>query len=188
MMVDKEQEDFANVSASLGTLDHLQAQAQEQMASISQIPLVWFLGITPTGLNPTADGEIRVFYDRVRDWQERIGHHLTKAIEILQLNEFGEIDPDIQFEWKSLWQLDEAGEAAVQKIKIDTDDVLIAAGVISPEEVRTRLAGDPESPYHGLEGPPPEPPDMPPPGEEDAAGKVGGAAIQGKETGANSGV
>ena len=161
MLVDKEQEELTNISAPLGTLDHLQAQAQEQMASVAQIPLVWFLGITPTGLNPTADGEIRVFYDRVKDWQERFGHNVTKALDILQLNEFGEIDDGIGYDFLPLWQLDDAGLAAVQKTKADTDDVLIAAGVVSPEEVRIRVASDPDSGFHGLEGPPPDPPALP---------------------------
>ncbi|MDP9128634.1 MAG: DUF1073 domain-containing protein, partial [Pseudomonadota bacterium] len=50
MILDMVKEDFVNVSAPLGSLDALQAQAQEQMASIASIPLVKLLGITPSGL------------------------------------------------------------------------------------------------------------------------------------------
>jgi phage-related protein (TIGR01555 family) len=188
MMVDQETEDLTNVSAPLGTLDHLQAQSQEQMASVSQLPLIWLLGITPTGLNATAEPEIRVFYDRIQATQEQVfGPNLTKVLEILQLNEFGSIDPAITFEFVPLWQLDAAGMAAVQKTKADTDAVYMADGVIAPEEVRDRLAADPESPYHGLEGPPPDPPDMlENPDMKDNAEKIGAAGEEGKQTGANA--
>jgi hypothetical protein len=188
MVIDKEAEDLSNVSAQLGTLDKLQAQAQEQMASVAQTPLVWLLGVTPTGLNPSADGEIRVFYDRVRGWQERAGSQITAALEILQLNEFGDIDPDIGFEFLPLWQLDDAGRAAVHKTQADTDSVLIADGVIAPEEARTRLAADAEGPYHGLEGPPPEPPeqiDADP--DQDDAEAIAKRGAEGSEAGANNG-
>ena len=188
MMIDKEAEELENVSAPLGTLDHLQAQAQEQMASVAQIPLVWLLGVTPTGLNASAEPEIRVFYDRVRDWQERSGAQVTRALEILQLNEFGEIDEDIGYEFLPLWQLDDAGRAATEKIKADTDSVMIADGVISPEEARIRLAADPESSHHGLQGSPPDPPEQLDPDTDDDAGKVGTGAVEGGSKGANSGV
>ncbi|MDR3534012.1 MAG: DUF1073 domain-containing protein [Rhodopila sp.] len=191
MLVDKDQEDFGNVSAPLGTLDKLQAQAQEQMASVSQEPLIKLLGITPTGLNATTDGEIRVWYDRVRAKQEKtFGHLLTTALKVLQLNEFGSIDPHITYEFLPLWELDAAGRAAVEKQKADTDQVYMTTAVISNEEVRDRLRGDPESPYHGLKGPAPDPMDVPGMGggEEDDADRIGREGAEGSESGANSGV
>ena len=190
MMIDKEREELTNVSAPLGTLDRLQAQAQEQMASVSQEPLIKLLGITPTGLNATTDGEIRVWYDRVRAKQEKaFGHLVTVALKVIQLSESGAIDEEIEYEFVALWELDAAGRAAVEKIKADTDTVYMAGAVISNEEVRTRLAGDPESPYHGLEGPAPEPVDEG--GDEDDqddADRVGREGAEGSETEANSGV
>ena len=160
MLVDKDSEDLTNVSASLAGLDKLQAQSQEQMASVSQEPLIKLLGVTPTGLNATSDGEIRVWYDRVKAKQEKVfGHVLTRALEVIQLSEFGEIDDDITFEFCPLWELDDAGRAAVEKTRADTHAVYLDGGVVAPEEIRTALAGDESSPYHGLDlsGPPPEP-------------------------------
>src|SRR6266702_5915970 len=45
MALNKETEEFNNVSAPLGTLDQLQAQTQEHIAAIARIPLVKLLGI-----------------------------------------------------------------------------------------------------------------------------------------------
>lgn len=192
MLVDKETEELENIAAPLGSLDKLQAQAQEQMASVSQEPLIKLLGITPSGLNATTDGEIRVWYDRVKAKQEKtFGAALTDALKVIQLSETGAIDPEITYEFLPLWELDAAGRAAVEKMKADTDAVYMTESVITNEEVRTRLAGDPESPYHGLEGPAPEVPD---PMEQfeadnkDDAEKVGKEGVEGSESGANSGV
>jgi len=192
MLIDKESEDLTNISAPLGSLDKLQAQAQEQMASVSQLTLIWLLGITPTGLNATAEGEIRVQYDRIKSLQEKVfGAILTDALEIIQLSEFGEIDPGIGYEFLPLWELDDAGRAAVEKTKADTDAVYMTEGVVTNDEVRDRLASDPLSPYHGLKGAAPEPPGMFDAGvnlDDDDADKIAGQGASGGQTGANSGV
>lgn len=157
---DKDTEDFKLLAVPLSGLDSLQAQSQEQMASVSQTPLVKLLGIQPAGLNASSDGEIRVFYDTIHALQEHLfSNSLKIMLDCIQLHLWGEIDQDIGFKWVPLWQLDEAALASVRKTEADTAGVLIQEGVISPEEERTRLAGDADSPYHGLEGPPPEPPE-----------------------------
>ncbi|HEV2540205.1 MAG TPA: DUF1073 domain-containing protein [Frateuria sp.] len=151
MLLDMESEDFFQFNTPLSGLDALQAQAQEQMASVSNIPLVKLLGITPTGLNASSEGEIRVFYDYVHSQQELHREPLKRAIDLIQLSEFGEIDPDIDFMFEPLHQLSDLEQAQVRKADADTDQVLIDAGVITQEEARKRLAADPDSPYHGLE-------------------------------------
>ncbi len=161
MMVDKEAEDLANVSAPISGLDKLQAQSQEQLASVSTQPLVVQTGITPSGLNASSDGEIRIWYDRVLAAQEAVFRdNLEDCLDILQLVEFGEVDPTIKVRFVHLWQLDEAGDAAVQKTLADRDVELVEAGVLSPEEARTRLAKDPGSGYNNIDvSDVPEPPE-----------------------------
>jgi phage-related protein (TIGR01555 family) len=109
-----EGEDFFNVSTPLGTLDKLQAQAQEQIASVCGIPLVKLLGVTPSGLNASSDGEVRVFYDHIHAYQEKLfGENLKRVLGFVQLSEFGDIDEDIGFEFEPLWQMSEAEKADV---------------------------------------------------------------------------
>ena len=152
MALNRDTEEFNNVSAPLGSLPDLQAQTQEHMAAIARIPLVKFTGLQPAGLNASSEGEIRVFYDSIKAFQEAIYREpLTAVLNFIQLSEFGEIDPDITFDFVDLWQLDDAGEAAVQKTKADTDTAYLADGVITPEEVRQRVANDKKSQYQGLD-------------------------------------
>ncbi|GJD63766.1 DUF1073 domain-containing protein [Methylobacterium frigidaeris] len=160
--INKETEDMKNVSAPLGTLDVLQAQSQEHMASVSGIPLIKLLGIQPAGLNASSEGEIRVFYDGIGSYQEAsLTPNLTTMSGIIQLNLWGEVDPNITTVWEPLWSLSDKERAEVRKLEADTDEVLIDSGVIAPTESRKRLADDQDSLYHGLD------PDDLPEGEED---------------------
>jgi uncharacterized protein len=181
MILNRDSEEFFQVSTPLSTLDALQAQAQEHMAAVSRIPLVKLLGITPSGLNATDEGQIRSFYDWIHGFQELLLRKpITTMLGFIQLSEFGEVDKDIIFDFKPLWQLDESGKAAIQKTKADTHDAYIAMGVVGPEEVRTAIAADSESPYAGLdldaELPPQIPSENDPPdhmGEEPKPGAEG---------------
>ena len=152
MMVDKETEEVDQINTPLAGVHELQAQAQEQMASVSSIPLVVLLGITPSGLNASSDGEIRVFYDYVKGQQESIFREpLKRVIDIIQLSEFGDIDPDITFEFVPLYEMSKKELAEIRKSDADMDAVYVTNGILAPEEIRERLATDPDSPYHALE-------------------------------------
>ena len=161
MMIDNETEELQNVSTPLGTLDALLSISQEQMASVSGIPLVILLGLTPSGLNASSDGEVRAFYSVIKAYQERVFRKTyQRVLDIVQLSEFGEIDPSIRFEFHDLWEMPETDQAAMQKAKTEVDVGYVGAGIISPEEVRERLTQDQTSPFHGLNlasAPPPVP-------------------------------
>lgn len=140
------------VNAPLSGLDSLQAQAQEQMAFAPSIPLVFLLGITPNGLNASSEGEIRVFYDYIHALQNAVYKTpLKKAIDVIQLSEFGDIDPDIFFEFEPLYEMSAKEKAEIRKTDADTDAVYITNGALSASEVREKIADDPDSPYHSLD-------------------------------------
>lgn len=150
-VLDKEREKLDLLAAPLSGLDRLQAQAQEQMCSVAQEPLVKFTGITPSGLNASAEGEIRVFYDRIHAFQENVFRTpLTTILHLIMLNLWGEIDPDITFSFASLWQMNEATQANVQKTRTEIDAQNIRAGIVTPQEARSRTAHDLHSPYDGI--------------------------------------
>jgi len=181
MILDNESEDLAQVNTPLSTLDALQAQSQEHMASISSIPLVKLLGTQPAGLNASSDGEIRVFYDAIAaSQQDNLRPLIKKALDIIQLSEFGEIDAGIDFDFLPLYQMDETQQATIRKTEADTDAVYIQAGVLDPSEVRQRLANNPDSPYDGL-----DPDDMP---EAPDMGMMPGEGQKADEEGEEKGV
>ena len=75
---------------------------------------------------------------------------LKRAIDLVQLSLFGDIDPDIDFVFEPLYQLSEAELATARKTEAETDQVLITAGVITQDEARTRIASDPDGAYNSL--------------------------------------
>lgn len=165
-VIDKDDEDFANVSASLSSLDKLQAQAQEQMASIAGIPIVLLLMITPSGLNASSEGEIQAFWDWVHSYQESFFRtHLTTVINMLQISEFGEVDPDITWTFARLEGLNDLEWSQKELAQAQTDTAYVDAGIIDPIEVRKALVANSQSRYHGLDVddvPEPPEPELPP--------------------------
>lgn len=161
MAVDKEMEDFANVSVPITGVSDIVAQSQEHMSSVSSIPLVLLTGITPAGLNASSDGEIRVFYDTILAKCEKdIRRPLEWITNMVQLSLFNEIDPDIKFEFVSLWEMSDKDKADIRKSNADAAAVYIANGVISPEEDRERLQNEDGGMYAGtLDGEAPELPE-----------------------------
>ena len=152
MMTDKDTEEFENISAPLGTLDMLQAQAQEQMASVSHQPLVKAFGIQPAGLNASSDGEIRVWYDYVVAFRQLfICPNLDRIFRFAQINIWGVVDPEMTYEFPSLYEMDEKQRAEIRKIDADTDGVLVEIGAVDAVEVRARVAADEASPHSSLD-------------------------------------
>lgn len=139
-IVDKEAEELINVSAPLGGLDKLQAQSQEHMAAIAGIPLVKLLGITPSGLNASSDGEIRCFYDKIAAFQEAVLRKpIQRILEIIQLHLFGKIDENITFDFSPLWQLDEVQQSQVDMNTAQTLGNYTMNGILSEDEARTGI-------------------------------------------------
>jgi len=171
MALDKDTEEFFNISTPLGTLDALQAQAQEQMASVWSIPVAILLGLQPKGLNASSEAEVRIFYDFLGSAQENIVREpLTTIINAIQLSLFNEIDDSITFKFEPLWSLSDKERAEVKKIEAETGQILIDAGVIHPQEERRRIADDTDMGYNSIDVEDvPEEPEEIVPGEGGAA-------------------
>ena len=158
-VLNKATEEFKNVSASLSGLHELQAQAQEHMASVSRIPLVKLTGISPSGLNASSEGEIRAYYDTISAYQNRFFRpNLTKVINFIQLSLWGEIDPEITFEFEPLWELSNKEKSEKEKDDAERDQKYVDMGAFSPGEIRKIKIDDPTLPYTDMD--PEEVPDL----------------------------
>lgn len=152
MVFDKETEELVQVNTPLSGLHELQAQSQEQMCSVSRTPAVILTGVSPSGLNASSDGEIRIFYDWIAAQQEANWRTPIEAVlKVAQLSLWGEIDSSISFEFVPLYQMTPAEEADIRAKDSASAGAYIDRGVISPQEERERIARDPVSGYHGLD-------------------------------------
>lgn len=148
LLMDQEGEELIQINTPLTGLVDLWAKSQELMAMPSHTPLVKLTGITPSGLNASSDGEIRVYNDWISSLQYAfILPQIMKILRLIQMSLFGEIDNNIVFEFNSLKQLDDNEQADVNLKKAQVASVLIESGVISQEDERTRLSQDDSSGY-----------------------------------------
>lgn len=131
--------------------------------------------ISPSGFNATGESDIRNYYDHIASQQEKVLRAgIQRALECIQLREFGEIDSSLGFDFAPLGEEDRAAIATQQKTKADTIAVYLDRGIISAEEARAALVSDPDSGFAEI-----DPDDLPeeagapgemPPGMEMAAG------------------
>ena len=152
MLLDKDLEELVQINTPLSGLHELQAQSQEHMCSVSRMPAIILTGISPSGLNASSDGEIRIFYDWIAAQQEAYWREpLEVILKAVQLSLFGEIDQDIGFTFVPLYQMTPKEESDIRLQDSQADCAYVAAGIIDPSEVRDRLAKDPNSGYMGLD-------------------------------------
>lgn len=175
-LTDKDMEELENIAVPLSGLHELQQQAQEQLASVSRIPLSIYLQISPTGLNANSDGETRNFYADVHSMQEKnMRPGLATILQAVQLSLFGKMIDGLTFEFLPLWEMDDKDKAEMRKADADADIGYVNGGIISPEEVRERLSNDESSLYHGVDLTDP-PPDMGNDDDDPASDSPTGAA------------
>lgn len=191
-LLNKGTEEFSNVNVPLSGLHELQAQAQEHLSSVSQIPTAIYTGISPTGLNASSEGEIRIFENTIHAYQEsRFRKHLNVTVNFCMLSLWGSVDPDIVYDFVPLREMTEKETAEINKLKAETDDLLLnGCQAIDPGEIRTRVAGDADSGYDNID--PDDEPDIPEPEiPEEGGGKIdlkgntsfgGGAKSKGGDT------
>jgi hypothetical protein len=87
----------------------------------------------------------------VADQQELLlRSNLETMMKVIMLDQFGEVDDDITFDFASLFALTGKEEALIRKSDSDRDIGYIQQGVLSPEEVRNRIAKDPASGYDAI--------------------------------------
>jgi len=152
MTLDMEGEDFVQVNTPLSGLGDIVSQQLELLAAISRTPAVKLLGISPKGFNATGEYDESNWYDHVASQQSAVfAQPLDVAVKVIQLSEFGQIDPDLTHAFLPLHELSEVEKATNRKSNADTAAAYIDRGVISVEEERARLAKDPDSGYESLD-------------------------------------
>lgn len=152
IVYDKEAETANYIAAPLTGYTDIYAKFQEAIASIPGIPFVKLFGQTPSGLNASSEGEIKVWYDKIKSIQEaHIRPILQWMLNAIQINRFGEIDHAITFDFSSLWQTDDEKEANIALRKAQTDQINLQEGKITADEARERESNDEDSLYRSVD-------------------------------------
>ncbi|MBR8475827.1 DUF1073 domain-containing protein [Burkholderia cenocepacia] len=152
MALDMDKEDFIQVNTPLSGLSDIVSQQLELLAAISRTPAVKLLGIAPRGFNSTGEYDEANWYDHVASQQQIVfADNLDRAIQIIQLSEFGRIDEDLTHKFVALHELSEAEKAQNRKTNAEAFAIHFDRGAVSNEEERIRLASDPDSGYDSID-------------------------------------
>lgn len=164
-LIDKDSENVIKLETPLSGVTDIVRQALEFLAALNRTPAVKLLGISPSGFSATGESDIRNYYDHIKSQQEKVLRAgILRALECIQLHEFGALDRTLGFDFAPLGEEDRAALATQQKTRADTAAVYLDRGVVSAEEVRASLANDPDSGFTDI-----DPDDLP-----ESAGIAGG--------------
>lgn len=149
ILVDAEDEDYQRVesTAMSGYPDVLDRFAL-WLAGAARIPVTILMGQAPAGLSATGDSDIRWFYDRVRTQQQNVLApavlRLSRILCAAQDGPTGGVIPEtLTPTFPPLWQMTDAEKAELRAKQATTDQVYIAAQVLTPEEVAlARFSGE----------------------------------------------
>lgn len=148
LVLNNETEEYFQYDTNLSGLDKLQAQAVEHISYATRIPLVKQLGVTPSGLNASSEGELRVFYDTIKAYQESMFREaLTKVLKLVQLNLYGKIDENLTFEFVPLFELTETEKVRMHYDQARADALYVQEGILTPEQAHDKVVNEPETPY-----------------------------------------
>lgn len=174
VLLDKDMEEFEQINTPIGGVSELVQMSLDLLATIAHRPKTILFGDVPKGLSSNDDGSIRAYYDYVLSQNNKIGRNpMEKVLKILELEALGDIDNEIGFKFKSLWEMDDKEVAELNNINAQKDVAYITSGVLSPEEVRKSLANNPNSGYSNIDVEDiPEQPEDDMQGEEQTIGDV----------------
>ncbi len=151
-LLDKEREELEQINTPLAGVTDIVSMSLDLAPVILGISKDKYFGDLPKGLNASSEGTNRIYYDKIHSLNEKISYDaVEKVLKILQLNLYGEIDPNISFEFAPLWEMDERERAEINKINADTAAIYVDRGSLSNTEVRGALADNPNSGYSNID-------------------------------------
>lgn len=141
LLIDKDMEEWQQFTMSLNTLDKLLNQNLELIAAYTRIPATKLFGTSPQGFGSSGEHELKNYHEFIRSVQQScLLSHVGKSYDMIQLDLFGKINPDIRFEFNPL---ETASELEKSQIMMNKSNAYVAMkDDLTPEERRQWLAKD----------------------------------------------
>lgn len=140
IMLDADGESFDFVHREFGSIPELLAQSAIRTAAAARMPVTVLYGQSPAGLNATGESDIRLWYDRVEQYQEdALRAPLERLVSLLLLAADGPTRGKEPESWRVTWRPVrketpmEAGELRARQAQVDA--AYITAGVATADEV-----------------------------------------------------
>lgn len=132
-------EKFDRQSTSVTGLEGLLHQLSLRLAAAIDMPLSLLMGQAPKGLGSDSEGDLRLYYDKIRSFQRRKVMPILKIIIGMVMKSTRErgIPKKWSVQFNPLWQLTDAEIAEARLTQARADSMYVKMGVLYPDEIRT---------------------------------------------------
>lgn len=135
-------EEFERQSFTFQGLEPLMKAFAGHLAAAADIPVTRLMGTSPGGLNATGESDARNYYDAIDGRRKNeLAPILDRIDEAIQTHLFGEPQPDLRWEFGSLWQ--ETAKERAERTKIEVE--AIERMSLMPDASRTGLTAGVDS-------------------------------------------
>lgn len=160
-VIDKEADEHEQYDTALADLDALIMTQYQLVAAVAEVPSTKLLGTSPKGFNATGESDTANYHEMLESLQETDLQPLLDRHYLLVQRHLDIAEP-LSAEWNPLAVPTTADKAAATLSRAQADAALVGAGVVGPDEVRSRLNSEDGGDYEGqLEGEAPEPAPLP---------------------------
>lgn len=130
-------ETYDRKSISFSGVDAAVSLLLQVVCGASGIPATRLMGMAPSGLSSTGDGDERVYFDRVQLIQQiRITPALYRLDEMIVRTALNDRPKDVFYNWRDLRQMSEAEVADVGEKLARTIESVSRLGAFTQEEIR----------------------------------------------------
>lgn len=131
-------EKFDRQSTSVTGLGDLLEKLSLRLAAAVDMPLSLLMGQAPKGLGADSEGDLRLYYDKVRSFQRRKAMPLLKTIIGMVMKSMRErgVPKKWTVAFNPLWQLTDAEIAEARLTQARSDSMYVKMGVLYPNEIR----------------------------------------------------
>jgi phage-related protein (TIGR01555 family) len=140
LILDKEEE-YSQKNFTFAGLPEISYQALQAVSGAADIPITRFLGQSPAGLSSTGESDLKNYYDAVNSMQALIiSPALEDLDECLIRSALGDRPEDVDYQWASLWQMDDEQKSKISKETADTIKVLADCGLFPDDDLAEAAA------------------------------------------------
>lgn len=139
--LDKE-DDYQNIAKQYSGLQDINKELYQVVSGAAGIPFSRFMGTQLNGLNPTGEGELKTYYDKIISERERLTKIFNTIDQVVMMHLFGEI---IEYRWEfpSLFQMSPEQVSVIENRNAQTKQIYLTMGVINEFEAKASLAENP---------------------------------------------
>lgn len=131
-------EKFQRETTNLSGLPDLLEKLSLRLAAAIDMPLSLLMGQAPKGIGADSEGDLRMYYDKIRSFQRRKVMPILKLIISMVMKSMRErgVPKKWEIKFNPLWQLTDAEIAEARLTQARTDSLYVKAGALHPDEIR----------------------------------------------------